>query len=397
MSHAASINPPRSLSLIESLIAFDTTSRNSNLELIDFVYELIKQAGVTSELIYDGDRRKANLYATLGPKDIAGIVLSGHTDVVPVDGQAWDTDPFKVVQKKQQLFARGTADMKSYIAICLAHMDKILQADLSVPVHFAFSYDEEIGCVGVQGLIKELAKRPVKPAACIIGEPTGMRPITGHKGKLSQTCTVHGLECHSGMPHRGANAVEAAAEAISHLKQMARRFRDNGPYDESFDPPYTTVHTGVITGGTALNIVPQTCTFEFEFRHTSSDNPQDLLDEIKEYAEQNVLPEMRRVEKNARFEWKLKSSFPGLATGENDPITKLTKRLTDIKDTGKVSFGTEGGLFSSIGIPSVVCGPGDIINAHKPNEFVDIEQLNKCETFISALIDGLADKSVTLN
>ena len=387
---------PESLPLIEQLITFDTTSRNSNLELIDFVYELIKQAGVTSELVYDSDKRKANLYATFGPQDVPGIVLSGHTDVVPVDGQAWDTDPFAVVQKDHQLFARGTADMKSYIAICLSNMQKIQNADLPMPVHFAFSYDEEIGCVGVQGLIKELAKKPVKPAACIIGEPTGMQVVTGHKGKLSHSCTVHGLECHSGMPHKGANAVEAAAEAIAHLKQMARRIRDRGPFDESYDPPYTTVHTGVISGGTALNIVPQECTFEFEFRYLPGDNPQDLMSEIKEYAEQYVLPEMRRVEKNARFEWNFKSAFPGLGTAENNHVTQLTKKLTDIKNTGKVSFGTEGGLFSEIGIPTVVCGPGYIINAHKPNEFVDIEQLNKCETFIGNLIHGLGDGSISV-
>ncbi len=384
---------PASLPLIRQLIAFDTTSRNSNLELIEFVRGYLQDLRVKSELMFDASKKKANLYATLGPTDRPGLVLSGHTDVVPVDGQVWDTDPYQVTESGDQLFGRGTSDMKSFIGVCLHLVPKILQTPLNTPIHLAFSYDEEIGCVGVRTLLAELAKRDVKPKACIIGEPTELRIVRAHKGKLSNRCTVRGLEYHSGMTHKGVNAVEAAAETIAYLKKMARRFRDQGPFDPELDPPYTTVHTGVVNGGTALNIVPKECSFDFEFRHLPDDNPEELLTEVRAYAEQELLPEMQQVSPQAGFEWETISQFPGLSTEHDAAITELVKTVAGTEQTGKVSFGTEGGLFQGIGIPSIVCGPGSIDVAHKPNEYIKKDQITRCEQFVEKLVNQVSNAS----
>ena len=389
--HSAPSPTPDSLALLRELIRFDTTSRNSNLELIDFVREYLTALGVETVLVHDPDQPKANLYATIGDPARAGLVLSGHTDVVPVDGQDWHSDPYTLTERDGRLYGRGTADMKGFIAVCLAAVPAIGARNLDVPVHLALSYDEEIGCVGVRGLLAELERRAVRPRACVIGEPTGMRIIRAHKGKLSQRCTVHGLECHSGMTHRGVNAVEAAAETIAYLKTLARGLRDAGPFDTEFDPPYTTVHTGVVHGGTALNIVPKECRFDFEFRHLPDDDPEALLEQVRGYAESRLLPEMRAVFPGARFEWELLSQFPGLSTDPDAPVTELLKAVLETRDTGKVSFGTEGGLFQRAGIPAIVCGPGDIDQAHKPDEFIDPAQLSRCEQFIARLIDRFAE------
>jgi acetylornithine deacetylase len=377
---------PETIAMIERLIAFDTTSRNSNLGLIEFIQGYLKDLGVESELVYNGDRSKANLYATLGPTDRGGIALSGHTDVVPVDGQKWGSDPFKLVKRDGQLFGRGTSDMKSFIAVCLALAPEFLKQSINTPLHFAFSYDEEIGCLGVRSLIDRLSSREVKPTACIIGEPTMMKVVCAHKGKLSYSCQVTGLESHSGMAHLGVNAVEAAAEVIAHLKSMARRFRDNGPFDAEMSPPYTTVHTGVVRGGTQLNIVPKSCEFEFEFRHLPQDDPATLLKEVQDFAA-NLLPEMHAVSVNSGFHWERQSHIPQLDTAEDSEVVQLAKSLTGANATAKVSFGTEAGLFERGGMPAVVCGPGSIEQAHKPDEFISLDQVAQCEQFMLRLFD----------
>lgn len=375
---------PESIAMIERLIAFDTTSRNSNLELIEFIRSYLKDLGVESELVHNQDQSKANLYATLGPDDRGGIALSGHTDVVPVDGQRWGSDPFKAVKRDGQLFGRGTSDMKSFIAVCLALAPEFLQGKIKTPLHFAFSYDEEIGCLGVRSLIDRLSSREVKPKACIIGEPTMMKVVRAHKGKLSYCCRVSGLESHSGMAHLGVNAVEAAAEVIAYLKSMARRFRDNGPFDAEMSPPYTTVHTGVIRGGTQLNIVPSACEFEFEFRHLPQDDPVALLKEVQDFAT-TLLPEMHAVSLNSGFHWERQSHIPELNTSEDAEVVQLAKSLTGANATAKVSFGTEAGLFEQGGMPAVVCGPGSIEQAHKPDEYIALDQVAQCEKFLLRL------------
>jgi len=379
----------KTLEWIDRLVAFDTTSRNSNLELIEEVRGYLNSLGVKSELTYDESGKKANLWATIGADDVPGVVLSGHTDVVPVDGQDWDSDPYQVEERDERLYGRGTADMKSYVSACLALAPQIVERNLNTPVHFALSYDEEVGCIGVRGLLAELERRPVKPRACIIGEPTDMRVVHAHKGKLSQRCCVTGLESHSGLAHRGVNAVEAAAETIAFLKQLARRFRDSGPFDDGFDPPYTTVHTGTIRGGTALNIVPKACTFEFEFRCLPDEDPQALADEVRAYAERSLLPEMHAVTPDAGFRWETLSEFPGLSTDPDAEVVKFVQRHVGEQHASKVSFGTEGGLFQAAGIPAVVCGPGSIAQAHRPNEFIALEQISRCEAFLRAVLDDL--------
>ncbi len=377
---------PVSIEMIRKLVAYPTVSRDSNLELIHFARDHLKALGAELRLTYDDERRKANLFATLGPKGEAGIVLSGHTDVVPVDGQDWDTDPFQLTEKDGKLYGRGTCDMKSFVAVALALAPEFARRGLKTPIHFAFSYDEEVGCLGVGRLISDLARAGIKPLSCIVGEPTMMKPVIAHKGKKGFRCTVRGYACHSAYAPQGVNAVEAAAEAVAFLKSMARHHRDQGPYDRSFDIAHTTVHTGVMRGGTALNIVPHECVFDFEFRHLPGDDPDALLAEFKRHVATRLEPEMRAIEPDAGFSVTPLSVLPLLDTSPEAGIVCLAQELSGNSDLGKVSFGTEGSQFQRAGIPTVVCGPGSIEQAHKPNEFVAIDQVLKCEQFMRRLM-----------
>jgi len=378
---------PVSVEMIRKLVGFPTVSRDSNLELIHFVRDRLAALGAEARLTYNDERSKANLFATLGPRGKPGIVLSGHTDVVPVDGQAWDTDPFCVVEKDGKLYGRGTSDMKSFVAVVLALAPEFAQRGLKTPIHFAFSYDEEVGCIGVGRLIADLAQAGIKPQSCIVGEPTLMRPVIAHKGKKGFRCNVRGFACHSAYAPMGVNAVEAAAEAVAFLKSMARRHRDNGPYDRGFDVAHTTVHTGVMRGGTALNIVPHECTFDFEFRHLPGDDPDALFAEFRNYLDTSLVPEMRAVHADSGFEIVPLSVLPALDNGPEMEVVGLAQELSGNSDIGKVSYGTEGSQFQRAGIPTVVCGPGSIEQAHKPNEYVAIEQVEKCEQFIRRLMN----------
>lgn len=378
---------PASLDWIKELISFDTTSRDSNLDLIHRIQSYLEGLGVSSTLTYDDAKQKANLYATLGPQDQPGILLSGHTDVVPVDGQDWHTDPFHIVEKDNRLYGRGTCDMKSFVAVCLAYAPKFLEKGLKTPIHFAFSYDEEVGCIGVRRLIDMLSDMPVTPTMCIVGEPTDMQVMISHKGKYSYRAHVRGLEAHSSLAPHGVNAVEYAAETITFLKNMARRIAVEGPFDEEFDVPHTTVHTGTIHGGTALNIVPKDCTFDFEFRHLPSHDAAALFAEVETYIRETLEPEMQAIDPSTGFSIEELSSIPGLDMDPGAEVVTFAKTLAERNDHGKVAFGTEAGLFQQrAGIPTVVCGPGSIDQAHKPNEFVTIDQVRKCETFMDRLL-----------
>ncbi len=383
---------PASIEMLRKLIEFPTVSRDSNLELIHFVRDLLRDLGAEFRLTYDDERSKANLFATLGPAGQPGIALSGHTDVVPVDGQAWNTDPFRLVENDGKLYGRGTADMKGFIAVVLALAPEFARRELKTPLHFAFSYDEEIGCIGVGRLIADLAQAGIKPASCIVGEPTLMRPVIAHKGKKGFRCSVRGHACHSAYAPQGVNAVEAAAEAVTYLKGMARRHRDKGPYDRSFDIAHTTVHTGVIRGGTALNIVPHECTFDFEFRHLPGDDPDALLAELRNYVATRLEPEMRALDADTGFSFTPLAVLPALDNRAESEIVGLAQELSGNRDIGKVSFGTEGSQFQAAGIPSVVCGPGSIEQAHKPDEFVAVEQLAQCERFMRRLMDRVCER-----
>lgn len=378
------------LDLIRTLVGFNTTSRDSNMALIDWVRDYLSGHGIDSQLTFDDDRRKANLFATLPATDgnisTRGIVLSGHTDVVPVDGQPWDTDPFVATLKDDRLYGRGVTDMKSFSATGLAMVPEFLRRGLKRPLHFALSYDEEVGCIGVRRLIADIGRRGVEPAGCIIGEPTGMRLVVAHKGKRSYRCRVRGHEAHSSLTPRGVNAVQIACEIVAMLTQMARRFRDRGRFDSAYDVPFTTVHTGVIRGGTALNIVPRDCVFDFEFRHLPFDDPEELFAEVKRFAA-TLLPEMHAVQPQTFIEFDPLSAMPGFDTHGGNEIAELGRSCSATHEYGKVSFGTEASLFHGAGIATIICGPGHIEQAHQPNEWVAVEQLALCESFMRRLAD----------
>jgi len=373
--------------MIERLIAFDTTSHNSNLDLIHYVRDYLADLGVPAHLTFDDEKRKANLYATLGPTDRGGIALSGHTDVVPVDGQDWSSDPWAVLDRDGRLYGRGTCDMKSFIAIALAYAPKFLERNLTQPIHYCLSYDEEVGCLGVPRLIAFLEQQPVKPVACIVGEPTDMKVIVGHKGKASYRCRVRGREAHSSLAPKAVNAVQAAARVIARIADIADRKAKEGPFDEDYDVTHTTVHCGLVRGGTALNIVPADCGFEFEFRYLPADDPAALLAEIQAYAHEEIEPAMQAIDPKSGFSWEEMSDFPGLSLATDAEVVTLAKYLAGANDTGKVAFGTEAGLFQGGGIPAVICGPGSINQAHKPDEFIAHEQISLCERFMDRLLD----------
>ena len=377
---------PASLELLGRLIAFPTVSRDSNLGLIEFVQAHLEAAGAVTRLTYDDDRRKANLFATLGPAGDGGIVLSGHTDVVPVDGQQWSSDPFVLAQRDGRLYGRGCADMKGFVAAALHLAPEFARRGLRQPLHLALSYDEEVGCIGVGRLLEDLDAAGIRPQACIVGEPTLMRPVIAHKGKLSYRCRVRGLSCHSAYAPQGVNAVEAAAEAVAYLKRMARRYRDHGPYDRGFDIAHSTVHTGVMRGGTALNIVPDECIFDFEFRNLPGDDPLAMYAEFRQFIATTIEPEMRAVDATCGFSITPLSAMPALGNAPEAEIVGLAQELSGNQDFGKVSFGTEAAHFQRRGIPSVVCGPGSIAHAHRPNEYVEVDQLLKCEAFLRRLM-----------
>ncbi|EZI28316.1 acetylornithine deacetylase [Pseudomonas extremaustralis] len=378
----------RSRQLLQTLVGFDTTSRESNLQLIEFVRDYLAGFGVTSELVYNEERSKANLFASIGPLELAGIVLSGHTDVVPVDGQAWSVPPFELTERDGKLFGRGTADMKGYIACVLALVPELVKADLRRPVHIALSYDEEVGCLGVRSLLKVLEQRPLKPMLCIIGEPTGLKPVLGHKGKLAMRCDVHGEACHSAYAPYGVNAIEHAAELIGELGRIGQRLRDTR--DARFDPPFSTVQTGVMSGGKALNIVPADCRFDFEIRALPSQDPGEVADQLKAYAEQQVLPRMQAVSAQSAIRFTELSAYPGLVTDECSQAAQLIADFSGSQEFGTVAFGTEGGLFDAAGIPTVVCGPGSMDQGHKPDEFVSVEQLDGCDEMLRRMYLSLS-------
>ncbi len=379
--------------MMERLIAFDTTSRNSNLELIHYVRDYLAGLGVASHLTHNEDRTKANLYATLGPDDRPGIALSGHTDVVPVDGQDWSSDPWKVREADGRIYGRGTCDMKGFVAIALAKAPSFLEAELRTPIHLCFSFDEEIGCQGVPHLLAYLAAQPIKPAMCIVGEPTDMKVVTAHKGKLATYCNVRGHEAHSSLAPQGVNAINAAARVVTFLEDMAARKAAEGPFDRAYDVPHTTVHTGLISGGTQLNIVPGHCGFQFEFRNLPADDPQAMLAEVQSYARDEIEPSMQAIDPDSGFSWSQKSSVPGLDLDPGAEVVTLAKTLSGSNDTGKVAFGTEAGLFQQDGIPAVICGPGSIAQAHKPDEYCALEQLALCERFMDRLIERVGKKA----
>jgi acetylornithine deacetylase len=374
------------IDILRRLIGFDTTSRNSNLALIEFVRDYLRDHGIDSRLYHDGTGRKANLYATFGANpDSGGLMLSGHTDVVPVDDQDWHSDPFALGERDSRLYGRGACDMKGFVATALALVPHFQEISQRRPVHFGFTFDEEVGCIGAGQLAAQLRELATRPAYCVIGEPTNMRVVDGHKGRFAMRCHVHGVEGHSAYPQQACNAVEAAADMIAHLRGIARRLRDEGPHDAAFDPPHSTLQTGTVHGGTALNIVPRHCSFEFEIRNLPCQDPLALVEELKDFTARQVLPDMRKASSDTGIEFEALSHVPGLAPDRDHEFVKSVLAASGGNATHKVSFGTEAGLYQRSAIPTVVCGPGDIAQAHRPDEFVALEQLARCETFLLRL------------
>ncbi|OEO26689.1 acetylornithine deacetylase (ArgE) [Pseudomonas sp. J237] len=375
--------------LLARLISFNTVSRESNLALIEFIQDYLQRLGVSCELDFNAERSKANLFATIGPADRGGVVLSGHTDVVPVAGQAWTVEPFKLTEREGKLYGRGAADMKGYIASVLAAVPRFLAQPLRMPVHLAFSYDEEVGCLGVRSLLAALEQRPHKPVACIIGEPTELQPVLGHKGKLAMRCHVQGAACHSAYAPQGVNAIEYAAKLIGKLGDIGEQLAQPALHDTRFDPPYSTVQTGVIAGGRALNIVPAECQFDFEIRALPDFDAQQVVDQLADYAEGQLLPTMRARHNDTSIAFEPLSAYPGLATEPHSEVAQLLALISQCRDFGTVAFGTEGGLFNQAGIPTVVCGPGSMDQGHKPDEFITQDQLDGCDAMLARLAHWL--------
>jgi acetylornithine deacetylase len=373
--------------MLRRLVGFDTVSRNSNLAAIEFIRDYLDGYGIASRLSFDDAGRKANLFATIGPGDQPGIVLSGHSDVVPVDDQDWTSDPFALRETDGRLYGRGSADMKGFIATALALAPDFKDRVNRTPIHIAISYDEEVGCIGVSRLIDQIGMAEARPIACVVGEPTRMSPVIGQKGLHVFRCHAHGREAHSSRTPHGVNAVEAAAELIARIKAISRRIRAEGPFDSGFEPPYTTVHCGTIHGGAAQNIVPASCNFTYEIRNLPGHDPAPLVAEIERHAREHIEPEMHAVDPKAGFTFEPRNGLPAYEIAEDHPAVTLVKGALGANAVGKVSYMTEAGLFGRAGIPTVICGPGDIAQAHKPDEFIEMSEIARCETFLLRLAE----------
>lgn len=380
----------RTLDILERLIAFDTVSARPNIELIRFVEDMLRAAGAEVTVIGDDDGAKANLYATIGPRDRPGVLLSGHTDVVPVEGQDWTVPPFELTRKDGRLFGRGTADMKGFVASALSAALAAAGRDLSTPLHLALSYDEEIGCVGVRSLVDMLEAAPFRPLFCIVGEPTSLAVATGHKGKTGLRAVCRGREGHSALAPFAMNAVYMASDLIAAIRAEQERVKTDCARDGDYDVPYTTLHVGKVSGGVALNIVPNLCTLDFEIRNLAEDDPAAILANIRAAAAR-IEAEARGTAEEAAIEISVFNEYPGLATPENAEVVAFVRALTGANARMKVAFGTEGGLFSDrLGVPTVICGPGSMAQGHKPDEYVSERDIERCDAMLARLVERLA-------
>lgn len=374
--------------MLAHLVGFDTTSREGNIPLIAFIEDYLDGWGVRHVRVDYEAGRKTNLLATIGPDIAGGVVLSGHTDVVPVDGQPWTTDPFSLARRHDRLYGRGACDMKGFLAACLAMVPVFVGARLSSPVHLALSCDEEVGCRGVRPLIAHMRAHLPKPRAVIVGEPTRMQVVNAHKSALTFSTEVTGLEAHSSLTDQGVNAILVAAELLSEINRIRADLIARGDPTGRFDPPYSTVHVGLIAGGTARNIIPRHCAFQWETRLLPGADPGDVPNRLDTLA-RTLERDMKRISPEAGIVTRCVNSVPGLALEENSPAEHLALHLANANKSHAASYCTEAGLFQEIGVPAVICGPGDIAQAHKPDEYIEVSELRKCETFLSRLIERL--------
>jgi acetylornithine deacetylase len=387
MSTVPASSPVSSIDMLKRLVAFDTTSRNSNLDLIKYIQSYLDDHGVRSTLVPNAEGTKANLFATIGPEIEGGIVLSGHTDVVPVDGQPWETDPWTLTEKPDgKLYGRGTCDMKGFIAAALSHVPTFQKAKLKVPLHFAFSYDEEIGCLGAHSLAEKLMGNVPRPQAVIVGEPTMMSVVNAQNAGGGLYATFTGFEAHSSMTHLGVSAIHFAGEFIHFLNELQEELAQRKHPHLDTMPNHTTINVGIISGGTAGNILARECTLNWGYRTLPGDDYTEVQRRAEAYVAELLLPKMKAKHPDANIEIKRRSFVPGLLPQENEEAAKLALEWTGGNRTYAVPYGTEAGIFRSHGVPTVICGPGDISQAHQPNEFVAKSQMDACDTFLGKMI-----------
>lgn len=375
--------------IFEQLMRHDTVSARPNMQLMHWIKARLEDAGIAVTLIPDAEGQKANLYATVGPEGQGGVMLSGHTDVVPVEGQAWTKPPFALTEEDGRYYGRGAADMKGFCALAIDAMLKAAKRPLKVPLHLALSYDEEIGCMGVRSLVAMLEKAPVKPRFCIVGEPTNMQVATGHKGKIALRATCIGREGHSALAPLALNALHLAADFMGEVRALQAQVAAEGPFDGDYDVAYSTIHVGKMQGGVQVNIVPNTATLDFEIRSLAEHDPETLILSLRAAADRITAP-LKAAFPEAEIRVERLWDYPGLGTPSDAQVVNFVKSLTGANGTIKVAFGTEGGLFSQrLGIPTVICGPGSMAQGHKPDEFVTVEQMARCEAMLEALLSRL--------
>ena len=377
---------PTPIEILNILVGFDTTSAKSNMALIEWVRGYLGSHGIETTLVPNADGTKANLWATVGPVVEGGICLSGHTDVVPVDGQPWDTDPFTLTEQGSRLYGRGTCDMKAFPATALALLPEMLARPLVRPIHFAFSYDEEVGCLGAPSMIVEIGNTLPRPSVVIIGEPTDMKVVSAHKGMWFFRTVVTGKEAHSSQTHRGVSAVMTGARLIAKLDEMARVRAAAADPDCTFAPPYTTIHVGTIQGGTAANIISRRCEFVCDVRNLPEDFPEDIQNSYEAWIETEILPEMHAIDPSTGVAVTTENAVPGLREDLDSEAERLVRQLTGDNGVHCVPYGTEAGQFQAAGMAAVVCGPGSIDQAHRPNEFIEKAQIGACEAMLRKLI-----------
>ncbi len=378
-----------SISILEKLVGFPTVSRDSNLALIGYVQQLFSSEQIFTTRVYSQDRTKANLLVKIGPQDRAGALLSSHSDVVPVEGQDWTVPPFELTSSADYFYGRGTTDMKGFLACAIATILGARDRSLKTPLWLAISYDEEVGCIGVRRLLDMMAGSDTKPLFCIVGEPTLMKVANGHKGKVFLRATCHGKGGHSALAPKTLNALHLACDFVDKLRMKQEELAVSGYHDESYEIPYTTIHTAKIEGGLALNIVPETSSVDFEIRNLPQDNPDQILRELKRASDQ-IVHSHQDCFPQTRIDLERINSYPGLATPESNHVVDFVNSLTGTSDTCKVSFGTEGGLFQEkLEIPTVVCGPGSMEQGHKADEYISRDQMAKCEQMLAKLVERL--------
>ena len=373
------------LAWAQRLVHINTISERSNLPLIECIADHLRTLAIPVRLSWDEERRKANLFATIGAGKPGGVVLSGHTDTVPWEGQAWSVDPLSAELRDGRLYGRGSADMKGYIGCCVASAAALQAADLPHAVHFAFSYDEEVGGFGVRVMMADLKEAGLQPAICLVGEPTAMVPALAHKGVHRWRCCVKGKPAHSSLTPLAVNAIEAASRVVAQLAGMADAWRERGPFQPGFDVPYTTAAVGQMHGGIADNVVPQDCQFRYEFRDLPGSDAEAMQRELESYA-RTLEPAMHAVDPSTGIRFEAIGDMPAFLARPDEPAARLAARLARTEQTTLVAFGTEAGIFQRAGISTVICGPGSITQAHQPDEFVSLEQLARCEAFIAGLM-----------